>query len=323
MLHLENNYLWDFWTLQHQGQTHLYYLNAPRDIDHPEDRHIRARVGHAVSPDLKNWEVLPEALAPSEKGNWDDCAIWTGSALSLSEGRFAMAYTGICQQEEGKIQRVGMAFSEDLIHWEKHPEPVLEADPRYYEQQASIRGNELHFRDPYLVQESDGSYRMFVTARLKEGGDYFGRGCIATAVSKDLLNWESQPAAASLPGVYQLEVPQYWQAHEREYLFFSTLADSILPGLRIPRLSGTFYLVRRKGEDQYQYGGITIGTDGFGMKADYLGPEKYIFKLLPDSKGELMGMWWFGYDWEGQFAGTLSDPVPVNFDPKSGDVMLG
>ena len=68
-----------------------------------------------------------------------------------------MAYTGICQQEEGKIQRVGMAFSEDLIHWEKHPEPVLEADPRYYEQQASIRGNELHFRDPYLIQESDGS----------------------------------------------------------------------------------------------------------------------------------------------------------------------
>ena len=64
--------------------------------------------------------------------------------------------------------------------------------------------------------------------------------------SKDLLNWESQPAAASLPGVYQLEVPQYWQAHGREYLFFSTLADSILPGLRIPRMSGTFYLVRRK-----------------------------------------------------------------------------
>ena len=82
-------------------------------------------------------------------------------------------------------------------------------------------------------------------------------------------------------------------------------------------------MVRRKGEDQYQYGGITIGTDGFGMKADYLGPEKYIFKLLPDSKGELMGMWWFGYDWEGQFAGTLSDPDLINFDPKSGDVMLG
>ena len=53
MLHLDNNYLWDFWTLQHQGQTHLYYLNAPRDIDHPEDRHKRARVGHAVSSDLK------------------------------------------------------------------------------------------------------------------------------------------------------------------------------------------------------------------------------------------------------------------------------
>ena len=59
------------------------------------------------------------------------------------------------------------------------------------------------------------------------------------------------------------------------------------------------------------------------MKAYYLGPEKYFFKLLPDSKGQLMGIWWLEYDWEGQFAGTLSDPDLVNFDPKSGDVMLG
>jgi len=97
MLHLENNYLWDFWTLQHQGQTHLYYLNAPRDIDHPEDRHKRARVGHAVSSDLKNWEVLPEALAPSEYGP-------VPSAVGRSEGDFLAeeAAQAIRAQAKGK-----------------------------------------------------------------------------------------------------------------------------------------------------------------------------------------------------------------------------
>ena len=68
MLHLENNYLWDFWTLQHQGQTHLYYLNAPRDIDHPEDRHKRARVGHAVSSDLKTGRCFQKPWLRLKKG---------------------------------------------------------------------------------------------------------------------------------------------------------------------------------------------------------------------------------------------------------------
>ena len=43
------------------------------------------------------------------------------------------------------------------------------------------------------------------------------------------------------------------------------------------------------------------------MKADYLGPEKYIFKLLPDSKGELMGMWWS--DTIGK--ASLQEPCPI------------
>jgi beta-fructofuranosidase len=323
MLHLEHDYLWDFWTLQHQGKTHLFYLYAPRSLPHPEDRHANARVGHAVSEDLIHWDVLQEALGPSPQSAWDDRAIWTGSVMALPDGRFAMPYTSSSLAEDGKIQRVGMAFSEDLIRWEKHPEPVLEADPRFYEQETQIRGKELHFRDPYIVREADGRYRVFVTARLREGGEYFGRGCIATATSTDLIQWESEPAAAALPGVFQLEVPQFWQAHGRDYLFFSTGADCILPGYGVPRLTGTFYLVREPGESEYRYGGVTIGTDGFGRQGRFFGSEKYILKLLPDASGRTVALWWFGYDWEGNFSGTLSEPVPVRFDPESGDVVLG
>ncbi len=45
-----------------------------------------------------------------------------------------MLYTGINRGERGLIQRIGLATSDDLIHWTKHPaNPVLEADERWYE----------------------------------------------------------------------------------------------------------------------------------------------------------------------------------------------
>ena len=71
-----------------------------------------------------------------------------------------MAYTGICQKEEGSS---GLRISEDLIQ-EKTSEPVLEAGSkcsrRPFEETNSI------YPDPYLFQESDGSYQI----KMKEGG---------------------------------------------------------------------------------------------------------------------------------------------------------
>ena len=35
------------------------------------------------------------------------------------EGAWRMFYTGLCMRERGRIQRVGLAHSDDLFHWEK------------------------------------------------------------------------------------------------------------------------------------------------------------------------------------------------------------
>jgi hypothetical protein len=78
----------------------LYFLKAPRHIGHPDERHWNVSIGHAVSPDLADWTVVPD---------------------------WFMFDTGVGSQSRALQQRIGLATSADLHHWSKHPgSPVLE-----------------------------------------------------------------------------------------------------------------------------------------------------------------------------------------------------
>src|SRR3954447_14006031 len=130
-LQLPDKWVWDFWLARDEDRHHVFFLQAPRSLGRPDLRHRNASIGHAVSTDLRSWTVLPDALSPGEPGSWDDLATWTGSVLK-HEGRWHMLYTGIGTADGGLIQRVGLATSDDLVSWTKHPEnPVIEADGRW------------------------------------------------------------------------------------------------------------------------------------------------------------------------------------------------
>ncbi len=73
-LRLEDDWLWDFWTARDGDVFHLFFLRAPRSLRDPELRHHRAVIGHAVSSDLRRWEVLPDALGRGRVGSFDDGA---------------------------------------------------------------------------------------------------------------------------------------------------------------------------------------------------------------------------------------------------------
>ena len=139
-LRLPDRWLWDFWFARDGDDVHVFYLQAPRALGDPELRHVNATIGHAVSRDLRDWRILPDALGPGAPGAFDDLATWTGSIVE-HDGRWMLLYTGVSRAEGAGAQRIGLASSADLLRWERHG-MVLEADPRWYEPPA--------WRDPWV-----------------------------------------------------------------------------------------------------------------------------------------------------------------------------
>ena len=64
--YLKDKYVWDFWLIQKSHDYHLFYLQAERTPHNPDLRHATASVGHAVSKDLIQWKVLPDALLAAQ-----------------------------------------------------------------------------------------------------------------------------------------------------------------------------------------------------------------------------------------------------------------
>ncbi len=318
-------FLWDFWLAprrarpgrddghpcQQPERFHLFYLQAPRSLPDPELRHTCARVGHAVSADLRTWQPCQPALEPGSAGAWDDLAIWTGSVVERS-GVYYQFYTAINQAEQGRVQRIGLAISTDLTHWERHPgNPVLTADPRWYETANQHPAGEEHWRDPYVIFDAErGAWLMFLCARANDG-PLDGRGVIGLARSFDLLTWEPLPPA-SLPGEFgQLEVPNVTHLAGRWYLLFCTASHS---AARLARAGsqaawhGTHYLVSSAISGPY------LLIDDSPLCADAVGTY-YGGRIEPGLTGEPLFLAWRRLDPAGRFLGGLSEPAPVTVLP--------
>jgi beta-fructofuranosidase len=303
-LRLADRWLWDFWFARDGDDVHVFYLQAPRSLGDAELRHRNATIGHALSRDLRTWEVLPDALGPGRPGEFDDLATWTGSVMR-HDGRWHLFYTGISHAEDGAVQRVGLATSHDLGTWTRHG-VVLEADPRFYETRA--RGApEEHWRDPWVVwDEPSARFHMLVTARVPDGPED-ARGVIGHATSRDLGEWQAEPPLSS-PGEFrQLEVPQLVRLGGRwRILFCATQVDhsALRLGRRdVVRACGTHYL-----SSESKFGHYALERDDF-LVGDEEG--RYYAGRLLEHQGEWLFFAWRMRDEHGGFGGELSDPMPV------------
>src|SRR5438132_8016216 len=110
-----------------------------------------------------------------------------------------MLYSGVNRSEGGLVQRIGLATSRDLYTWDKHPaNPILEADPHWYEVLDLTTWYEQAWRDPWLFQdESDGSFHALITARGRSGAPDT-RGVIGHARSMNLRDWDILPHSPPL-----------------------------------------------------------------------------------------------------------------------------
>ena len=98
----------------------------------------------------------------------------------------------------GRTSRIGLAYSEDGIHFTKHPTPVLYPDSSDFIQYDYPGGCE----DPRVVETQDGLYVMAYTSWNQDVAR------LSIAFSKDLINWEKKgPAFAN---AYDGKFLDYW-----------------------------------------------------------------------------------------------------------------
>ena len=297
-LALPGRFLWDFWTVEapdgHGPLTWLYALSAPRDPD-PETRHARARVEAFASRDLRAWTHHGIALEPGPPGAWDDLAIWTGSACADPSGGWVMLYTGRGRADGGRAQRVGLARSADLARWTKHPEPVIEADPRLYRTEG--RNGSTNWRDPWITPVGAGGWEALITAQHPDGC-VMRAGTVALATSPDLLSWRVHPPLVDERLCEHMEVPQLVSGGAG--LLMNTYAHHVPEGGPLPRACLSV-LLRRGADGRY---GLDRVVERWPSDARYV-----IKEVRPG-----VGLCWLGRQADGAFVGAVSDPFPLALD---------
>lgn len=314
-LQLTDKWVWDFWFAHTADEIHVFYLQASNQLEHETLRHWNVSIGHAKSKDLINWEVLPDALRPTspqaDRPVWDDKTTWTGSIIQ-HEGLWHLFYTGSSEGEKGLVQRIGLATSHDLIHWEKYgDQPLIEVDPRWYELLDLSAWHDQAWRDPYVFRHPHtGRWHCFITARAKDGAPD-GRGVIGHAVSDDLLHWEVLPPITQSGEFGDMEVPQWLAINGRYYVLFST-PESHHSQARLARAGvmpqgGTHYLVSDSPTEGFHY-----LTDAFLVGDEYA--RLYSGKLIQVLDHQWYYMAFNNLDENGNFVGTLSDPFPVEIE---------
>lgn len=293
-LALPGRLLWDFWTVEAtaadgRALTWLYALSAPFDPD-PNSRHARARVEIFSSPDLSDWTHHGVALAPGPAGAWDDMAIWTGSVAADPAGGWVMLYTGRNWAEKGRVQRIGLARSADLVSWERHRDPVMEADPALY--RVSGRNGSTNWRDPWLERGAEG-WTAWITAQHPDG-PVGGSGTVARATSPDLLRWTVHPPVIAERLTEHLEVPQIVAGGDA--MLLNTYAHHVDPAGPLPR--ECLSLLFRRGGDGFAFERIVER-----WPAD----ARYVIKEVRPG----VGLCWLGEQADGTFLGQVSDPFDL------------
>ncbi len=302
-LKLADRWIWDSWYVWDGDVCHAFYLCASKGLGDPNRRHRYTSVGHAISKDLVEWEVLPDALAPSDSPAFDSWTTWTGSVVRDETGLWWMFYTGTSREDGGNIQSVGAATSKDLITWTKlSSNSLVEADPEFYELYSPEIWHDQAWRDPWVFQREDGFWHMLVTARSHQGNPKT-RGVIGHARSRNLKEWHVLKPL-SVPGndFGQLEVFQYEVVDGVPVVIFCCGWREISEERQA-----------RQGKIDYTY---SIAGDplqenlNFAKATPFVELPVYAGRLVrhPAKGWHLIGFW---NEVNGDFQGYLSDPMPV------------
>ncbi len=169
-------------------------------------------LGCESKPDPESWElndfVKVDSLNPilkpdptpafncplrNESVSWEERNVLNPSAV-VKDGKVYLFYRA---QDAMGTSRIGLAISEDGLHFKKHPEPVFYPDrDTMYVYEWNYRKREMSspledckscyfdgVEDPRIIEDENGTYWMTYTAY---DGD---KARLSLASSKDLMSW--------------------------------------------------------------------------------------------------------------------------------------
>lgn len=215
-----SNELGDMDLFAEGDELHMFFLELPS----------HDRVGHAVSRDGMQWKLLPHAIHTGDPGEFDDDQIWTMHTFKW-QNRYHMLYTALCSAERGRVQRTGLAVSDDLIHWKKVAHnPVAVPDARWYEADVHDSGR-ADWRDPFPWVE-DGRIHALICAH-ENHGPMNRRGCVAHITSDDAMHWNVEPPLYCTGNNTDFEVPTLIKLNGQYFL----LGHHVSPPIDVYRVS--------------------------------------------------------------------------------------
>jgi len=197
----------------HNGDYHLFHLIIPN----------HDYIAHAVSKDGLAWRRTKNAIFVGDPGEWDDDMLWTMHVF-LKENKFFMYYTGLQRVDKGINSRIGLAESDDLLHWDKMKGPNLPIDLKrgYYECLDDNPRGWLSFRDPFYFEYDGNSYILF--CGRKNFGPISRRGCVGLLQIED--NKYVLRESLIYPMVYDdVECPCIFELDGRFYIIGSIRED--------------------------------------------------------------------------------------------------
>ncbi len=263
----------------YQGQYHLFYQYNPYDI-HWGPMHW----GHAVSRDLLHWEFLPAALAPDKDYDKDN-GCFSGSALSLPDGRQLLMYTGVIQepQEDGSsrdVQTQCLAIG-DGVNYEK-----LDSNPVLDEKDIPQGSSKVDFRDPKMWRNDDGTYSCVIANRPADGS-----GHILLYSSPDGLNWKFESVLAENKNRFgkMWECPDFFELDGKHLLLVSP-QDMLAQGLEYRSGNGTLCLIGSFDKDTKKF--IEEQNQAIDYGIDFYATQTL---LAPDGRRIMIG-WMQNWD---------------------------
>jgi beta-fructofuranosidase len=297
MLTHYGNQIGDSWFYVKGDITHCYYLTSPEHVK----RHTYWDIGHAVSRNLVDWEILGIALQMSPRGKWDE-SLATGSVIRW-QGQYWMAYTSHATAQ------TGVAVSDDLEHWQRISDyPKTSLDPRYYEETGSGKRKLKNWRDPFLFEYSGQVYQL-VCASLNRGAAD-ARGTVGVARTRDMENWEVLPPLEVELVAQELECPQIYAAAGRYYLLFSTGTDLFSADFLSRHNSAELGYAAYSMIGPSPLGPFHITGNGRVLPPDY-SIQPYAAQIVwHEKKAYLLGTIFY------QGTHRICDPVPVEFTPE-------